>query len=337
MGLNEVFRFGDAGQFWPHIMQAMQKRSDGRGGLSVGRLLLRAMMLAAVSGCAAVSPVRNSGGFTTSLRAQGGDVELSTARPLAVSNDELTKWTQRAITALTGFYGHYPVKHVSIMVSPAPRGSVQNGQESNGNRITIRIGPETTGADLSDDWMLTHEMFHLSQPQLDGDYMWMSEGMADYLEPVARVRIGQITEERFWKDLVEGLPQGLPGPGDGGLDGSQSWGRTYWGGSLFWLMADVGVRQRTGNQKSVRDAAKAVLDAGGDGSGDWSIDKLLSAYDKGTGTMVFKELHDQFGAKPGHVDLNDLWKSLGVVYSDGRISFDDKAPLAGIRKGITAP
>ena len=189
---------------------------------------------------------------------------------------------------------------------PSPVGGVGGGVEYEGDRIEIRLGPCADHNELFGDWMLTHEMFHLSQPQMYTGYSWMSEGMADYLEPVARVRIGQITQQRFWKDLVEGMPNGLPDVGDQGLDHTQSWGRIYWGGSLFWLLADIRVRNRTNNEKSVRDAARAVLNRGGDGTQLWTIDKLLAAYDRGVGVKglsVFKDLHDELGAKPVVTDL----------------------------------
>jgi len=276
-------------------------------------------------------------GFETTLPESGGIIDLSAPQPLAASSDEIKEWVQRAATALTHFYGRYPVKHVSIVVLPDGDGDVQGGVEYFGGRIEIHLGGDTTHADLLADWMITHEMFHLSQPELDDNYSWMSEGMADYLEPIARVRIGQITPERFWRDLVEGMPRGLPGPDDRGLDHTHTWGRTYWGGSLYWLLADIRVRQQTGNHKSVRDAARAALDAGGDGSQNWNIDRLLNVYDKGVGVSVFKDLHDELGEKPGTVDLHALWKSLGVIFDGRNVTFDDAALLAGIRRGIVAP
>jgi hypothetical protein len=36
-------------------------------------------------------------------------------------------------------------------------------------------------------------------------------------------------------------------------------------------------------------------------------------------------------------DLQDLFINLGVRDHGGKIEFDDKAPLANIRRGITAP
>jgi predicted metalloprotease with PDZ domain len=274
-------------------------------------------------------------GFKTRLTETGGVIDLSAPQSLAVSPDDVKEWVERAATAVTHFYGRYPVKHVSIIVRPGGD-AVNGGVEYEGARIEIHLGRDADRKALLDDWMITHEMFHLSQPDVDGDNKWMSEGMADYLEPVARVRIGQITAERFWQDLAEGLPQGLPQPGDRGLDHTHTWGRTYWGGSLFWLIADIRVRQQTGNQKSVRDATQAVLNKGGDGSQTWALGDLLDAYDRGTGTTVFKQLHDEMGEKPAKTDLDALWKSLGVIYDGQKVTFDDSAPLAGIRRGITA-
>jgi hypothetical protein len=35
------------------------------------------------------------------------------------------------------------------------------------------------------------------------------------------------------------------------------------------------------------------------------------------------------------VDLPDLWRRLGVELRDGKITFDDNAPLAAVRRAIT--
>jgi hypothetical protein len=298
------------------------------------RLLLVPVLLAMADACSDAADVYPP--FEQTLDQGGGSIVLHAPEALALSTADVTKWVGRAATAITHFYGRYPVRHVDIYVYRGGSG-VNGGVEYDGHRINIHLGSDTTPADLTDDWRITHEMFHLSQPDLDDENNWMSEGMADYLEPVARVRIGQITREKFWKDLVEGMPQGLPGPGDRGLDHTHTWGRTYWGGSMFWLSADIRVRQQTHNEKSVRDAVRGVLDSGGDGSQTWSLKKLLAAYDRATGTNVFTELNEELGEKPGKVDLDALWKSLGVVYRDGKVTFDDSAPLAEVRKGITAP
>ena len=40
---------------------------------------------------------------------------------------------------------------------------------------------------------------------------------------------------------------------------------------------------------------------------------------------------------PGTVDLADTWRRLGVEVQPGRVTFDEHAPLAALRRAITAP
>jgi hypothetical protein len=39
--------------------------------------------------------------------------------------------------------------------------------------------------------------------------------------------------------------------------------------------------------------------------------------------------------RPVTIDLEALWKQLGVVHRGRKVTFDDSAPLASIRKAIT--
>jgi predicted metalloprotease with PDZ domain len=184
---------------------------------------------------------------------------------------------------------------------------------------------------------MTHEMFHLAFPTLDRRYLWMMEGLSDYLEPIARARAGQMTPEDVWREFVEGLPQGLPGWGDRGLDFTHTRERIYWGGNLYWLLADIRIRVKTNNRRSVDDAIRAILAAGGNGGVDWSLDRVLDAGGKATGTTVLRDLYGELGTKPGNTDLDALWAKLGVNYNSGAVTFNDAAPWARFRLAITAP
>ena len=77
--------------------------------------------------------------------------------------------------------------------------------------------------------------------------------------------------ETVWRELVDGLPKGLPAAGDRGLDNTHTWGRTYWGGALFCLMADVEIHQRTNNRYGLQDALRGILGAGGNMEHDWPL------------------------------------------------------------------
>ena len=180
---------------------------------------------------------------------------------------------------------------------------------------------------------MTHEMFHLAFPLLDDDYDWMGEGFSDYLEPIARVRNGTMTAKNAWRQLVEGFPKGLPERGDQGLDRTHTWGRTYWGGALYWFLADLEIRQQTHNQRSLHDAAQAILDAGGNGRAEWELEEVLETGDRATGTSVLKDLHDHMGSTAYAPDLKRLWVCNWALWME-RMEFYLMigAPLAPIAK-----
>lgn len=257
------------------------------------------------------------------------------AGAMSVSRGQVQGWVQTAAAALTNYFGHFPVPAVRIEITADDAGEIHGGVTYGGKLIRIRLGRDTQPSDLAADWELTHEMFHLAFPDLDEKYLWMQEGLSDYLEPLSRARIGNLTPEQVWAGFVEGMPQGQPEPGDRGLDATHTWARTYWGGAIFWLAADVKIREQTHNQKSVDDAIKAILASGGDGSANWPLDRVLSTGDQATGTTVLKDLHDQMGTIPVKVDLDGLWKKLGIRYQNKKVTFDDAAPLAGVRKSMT--
>jgi len=46
------------------------------------------------------------------------------------------------------------------------------------------------------------------------------------------------------------------------------------------------------------------------------------------------DLYRQMRAQPVMVDLPDLWRQLGLAREDGKVLFDDRAPLASVRQAI---
>src|SRR6267143_4031533 len=151
----------------------------------------------------------------------------------------------------------------------------------------------------------------------------------------ARARTCELSTEKVWGDLVRGLPQGLPGRGDEGLDRTHTWGRTYWGGALFWLLAEVEIRERTGNRFGLEDALRAIVAQGGSIAERWPLQRALEVGDRAVGTGVLEELYAKMGSAPMKVDLDGLFLRLGVALRQGVVELDDRAPLAPIRRAIT--
>lgn len=275
----------------------------------------------------------------TTLRISGGEIEITLPdEPMKVSAEELLAWVKAAAGAVSEYYGHFPVEHLTLRIRTGNGSGVRHGMTypRGGGLILISVGKETSVDDLKTDWTLTHEMTHLAFPNMAEAHHWIEEGLATYIEPVARAQVGQLSVAEVWREFIRDMPKGEPESGDEGLDNTHTWGRTYWGGALFCLMAEVQIRENTHNRKGLQDAMRAVVDHGGLISQDWEIGKALSIGDKATGTAVLQELYAQMRDKPVTVDLDKLWEKLGLAVKNGEVVFNDKAADAAIRKAITA-
>jgi hypothetical protein len=237
------------------------------------------------------------------------------------------------------YYGQFPASDLRVKVRLFDGRGVRGGRTTgwNGPVISIAVGLSCNESDFAEDWVLTHEMVHLAFPSVAEEHHRIEEGSATYVEPIARERAGQLTPEKVWGDLIDGLPKGLPQSGDRGLDFTPTWGRTYWGGALFCLMADIEIRKRTGNKKGLEDALRAILKAGGTIDSDWPLTRAFEVGDRATGVPVLRELYSKMKDTPAPVDLDALWKELGVSRRAGQVIFSEDAPLAAVRKAITPP
>jgi hypothetical protein len=250
---------------------------------------------------------------------------------------DILHWVKSAAESVTAYYGRFPVPQVLIRITPFKGRGVYNGMTfgDRGGRILIRVGNETSPSELALDWMLTHEMVHLAFPSVEDKHHWIEEGIATYVEPIARIQAGNFKAEEMWLDLVRDVPQGLPKAGDRGLDHTHTWGRTYWGGALFCLLADVEIRRQTNNEKGLEHALRGILDAGGNIRNEWNLEDALRIGDRAVGASVLEPLYAKMKGKPVTVDLDSLWVHLGVQLDGASVRFDDNAPLAEVRHAIT--
>src|SRR6516164_3846829 len=258
---------------------------------------------------------------------------------VAMRND-LLNWVHRAGDAVCIYYGKFPVPHLRLDVRVGGGSGVHGGvtYPEGGGHISIALGADTTVAQLNDDWMLTHEMIHLAFPSMARKHHWIEEGISVYVEPIARVQAGQLSAEQMWHDVMRDMPQGEPEADDRGLDNTHTWGRTYWGGAMFCLVADVRVRQQTHNQKELQDALRGILADGGNITQDWEIERALAVGDKATGTTVLLDLYHEMRDKPDPIDLAAMRKQLGVQRAaKGPIQLAASAPWANVLAAITQP
>ena len=256
--------------------------------------------------------------------------------PFEIGQAALSDWVTTCARAVSAYFGRFPVAHARVRIVPSPHGSIAGASSfgDGGAHCRILVGKQVTQGELSSDWKLTRELVHFGFPSVEDRHRWIEEGSATYIEPIARAMIGELTAERVWGDMVRDIPQGLPLAGDRGLNLTHTWGRTYWGGALFCLLADIEIRKRTANGKGFQDALRAVNRAGGTIEVDWRLERVIEIGDKATGGADISDLYRQMALKPVMVDLSDLWKQLGVHRSGNTVAFDNQAPLAAIRASI---
>ena len=275
------------------------------------------------------------------VKAGGATIDVSfTPGSLDLSHQAVLRWVGRSAEAVTAYYGRFPVRNIQIRVHPVEGESgIFDGTTwgYRGGYTRIAVGQHTSQRQLDSDWMLTHEMTHMAFPDVPDPHHWIEEGIATYVEPIARAQAGQLSVEKVWRDMARDMPQGEPGARDRGLDNTRSWGRTYWGGAMFCLVADVRIREVTHNRKGLQDALRGIVAAGGTIEYEWPVAETFRVGDKATGSTVLSDLYAEMKDAPVNVDLDALWRRLGVSLSDRGISFDDRAPLAQVRKAITAP
>ena len=272
------------------------------------------------------------GGATINLEIEPGDLKLSRTQVL--------DWVRRSACAVTEYYDGFPVRKVDVKIAPIGEGKgVLFGRTVFVHQtLVIRVGLSrfATDSSLRDDWVMTHEMVHLAFPSVPGEHHWIEEGIATYVEPIARAQVGDLSPAIVWRELVDGLPKGLPAQGDRGLDNTHTWGRTYWGGALFCLIADIEIHQRTKNRYGLQDALRGIVHAGGNMEHDWPLARALKAADDAIGAPVLTELYDQMKATAVTPDLSAMWRDLGVRPSGDSVTFDQSAPQASIVRSIMA-
>lgn len=291
------------------------------------RSLLVSPFFLAVPAKAAVTVRQRHGGRIT--------LETDDAVP-APFEDLLWRWIEQSADAVAMYYGRFPVPEVYVHVVARNRAGVGGGQTFPGEVPVIRIRAGLQSAPdqlLKRDWEMVHEMVHLAFPWMELKHNWMAEGLAVYVESIARLQAGHMSRQQVWGEFIRQMPKGLPQPGDGGYEVTVNWGRTYWGGALFCLLADIRIRQETGNRFGLQHALRAI-NAERDFRREWDFRETLAIGDAATGRRVLVTQFDEMKNVAVSPDLEALWQSLGVTMAGTTVAFDDGAALAGVRKAI---
>ena len=144
----------------------------------------------------------------TDLEVGGATIHVGFAPgEMALPKEKILDWVKTSARAVSTYYGHFPVQSLRLLLVPVDGPRVRGGTTwgYRGAAIRVLIGREASEDDLKRDWVMVHEMVHTALPDLDDRYAWLSEGLAVYIEPVARVQAGDLTAREIWQAVAPRL------------------------------------------------------------------------------------------------------------------------------------
>jgi predicted metalloprotease with PDZ domain len=266
------------------------------------------------------------------------DVALLGA-PLAMGDEATVRWVREGAACVARLFGRFPVDAAVFVLPVTGADEVVFGRVMSlaGASVALLFGSETLAENARQDWVVVHELFHLGTPSFVGEGHWLEEGLATYYEPILRARAGWITEADLWRHFTREMPRGLRKPGEApGLEEREDIDSTYWGGALFAVLADVGIRQATGGARSLDDVMRAALAREGDATHSARVADFLRVGDEATAQHVLRDLYAGLAVSGEPVDLDALWRSLGVDGEGAGLVLRDDAPLSAVRRAIAS-
>lgn len=256
--------------------------------------------------------------------------------PLALSDQVLVDWIADTSGIMSRFWHGLPAEDLLIAVLPRQgRGGVPFGRVMSGAGVSVAlyVGAEADRPALYDDWVLIHEFIHVGYPFVRRA-LWFTEGMATYLEPVIRARSGRQTETGLWNEFMRNMPaRGEPFLRSPGLANS---GRraAYWGGAVFMMLVDVELRKNSNGSFGLEDCLRESMKQGRAQTLFIGARSAIQTCDEAAGTNTMARLAERFVWNAGEPDLAGLWPRLGLTMKDGKIQFDESAPLAWVRRAM---
>jgi hypothetical protein len=320
------------------IMQSVDQRAAqaaAKAGVAAHRCSRRAWLAAAASLIAPGVCADDEQPVIVTQPVPGAQIELQFTPGFDEAQRERARqWVVTSAEAVAGYFGRFPVPLLELLLQGTDGSGVVSGATFGEPSLhtRVRFGRNTSAAEYRADWVLAHEMVHLAVPRVPRSQAWLHEGIATYVETLARARAGLLEADQVWHGWVRQMPLGQPAPGDKGLDHTPTWARVYWGGAMFCLLADVRTRQLGNASRGLQQALQGVQSAGGDYRVSWPVQRILQTADAAVGGSVLNDLYLDMKDRSSMIDLPALWRDLGI---DGE-RLRDGAPLAAVRRAILA-
>lgn len=274
--------------------------------------------------------------------AGGGVVDVAVlAGHTRATDDELRAWVRTAaeeVEALSS--GGFPHGRAAVTLVPldgyardaSPFGEYLSSAPPS---VAVFVGDGADAEDLRQDWVLVHELCHSLHPTFLPRQPWLSEGITTWLQQLARMRSGRLSEAAGWSGLVRGSRAGRREAGgetlralSEGIGRSHAYRAVYWGGALFAVELDLELRRACG--KGLPHLLAGLRAAGP----TCAREEFAAAIDRQAGRPIAERLLEAHLAGPAFSRLDGLLADLGVASRGGDVVLDDAAPRSPERRGL---
>lgn len=266
-------------------------------------------------------------------------VDLFLAGKSKATDDTLRRWIEQASGSIERLYGEQMPSPIHVVLVPwsgsADLGSFGTVLRPLRPSVVIYFGGDARQFPLHDDWVATHEIFHVGNPLLRHKLPWFVEGFTTYYQDVLRARTGAMTAQETWSDLWDGLnrhcqPSGTSLQSESeNLRKTHRYTRVYWGGACLALLFDVEIRKRSQGQRSLDDVMRELRkqslrkrldeDAVIAALGQATAPSLVQRYLKETSSLPLRETLTALGVEPTGPDC---------------VRLRDDAQLAALRRNM---
>ena len=266
-------------------------------------------------------------------------VEIELVGSPRASDGTLRTWIEQSVRLSAGFYRELMPSplHIVLVAVPGRRdlgifGTVLRPLRPS---LVIYFGGEAEQLSLHDDWVSTHEVFHVGNPMLRRKMPWFVEGFTTYYADVLRVRGGALSSEEAWSELWESMQRNCQPKGTSLATESEQlrqtfhYPRVYWGGACLALLLDVEIRIRSHGKRSLDDAMRELRARSLTGRLD------EEAVIAGLGRDITPALVRRYLNEQKALPLTETLRSIGVEpLGPSRVRLRDEAPQASIRRAM---
>lgn len=277
----------------------------------------------------------------------------------STEQQQIYTWLGKSVHTAAQLYGEFPLSKSRIVVNrsdrrggPVPWGqTVRDGVEG----VSFTVNPDKSLDDFVADWTAPHEFSHLFIPYPGQRDSWLSEGFASYYQNILMAREGIYSPEQAWQKLVAGFIRAeregsakkpLAEVSENRRE-SRATMRIYWSGALYFLEADIALRQNhllqnklSQNNKqfpSLDSVVKEFNHCCRNRFERWNGEKLVTVFDEIAETHLFTELYQQYSQSIEIPDSAPILASLGITVENGALGYSNNSELQSFREALTDP